>query len=259
MQTQHDHNHYVPSGGLVITATPPEGEPLYRDTTVITINPTDDMQNLDVTDMVGQLVCDTHLDLLLNPICMEYRKEDIEPLARSFRADVKALCRWMTAAIQAVGIKQSAISAVMSDPTLNGNCSNSGYLQQINQLKEKNNGILEKIEHAYGIYSDVDNMKNKKEYDEQIALHELQPNKYSNEDQLNMTSSVQFESKQKDLSSELCQGGIDIPELKPWNHMENLTENGVQPQKIPVKPACNKFGKIIKTIAGFETAMNLEE
>ena len=78
----------------------------------------------------------------------------------------------------------------MSDPTLNGNCVNRKWLERINNLKEKNNNILEKVEHAYGIYSDISNMKNKKEYDEQIALHELQPNKYSNEDQLNMTSSI---------------------------------------------------------------------
>ena len=87
-------------------------------------------------------------------------------------------------------------------------------------------------------------MKNKKEYDEQIALHELQPNKYSNEDQLNMTSSVQFETKAEDLTAELCQGGIEIPELKPWNHME-LSENKIEPKPIPSTCACNKFDKLI--------------
>lgn len=100
-------------------------------------------------------------------------------------------------------------------------------------------------------------MKNKKEYDEQIALAELQPNKYSNEDQLNMTSSVQSESSEEDLSAELCQGGIEIPELKPWNHME-LSENKVEPKPIPVKPACNKFDKLVQTLADFESAMNIE-
>ena len=102
----------------------------------------------------------------------------------------------MCAAIEAIGIKLSAISAVMSDPTLNGECENVKELAEINQLREKNHKILKKVEDAYGIYSDVDNMKNKKEYDEEIALHELQPSMYSNEDQLNMSSSVQ--SKQKE-------------------------------------------------------------
>lgn len=98
-------------------------------------------------------------------------------------------------------------------------------------------------------------MKNKKEYDEEIALHELQPNKYSNEDQLNMTSSVQSESNETRLASSICQGGIDIPELKPWHHL-NLSENKVKPERLPVKCACNKFDKIIKSIANFETWFN---
>lgn len=115
---------------------------------------------------------------------------NVAHLARHFRTDVKALCQWMCAAIEAVGIKQAAISAVMSDPTLNGNDSNVAEFQEINRLRELNEYILYKVEKAYGVYSDVDNMKNKKEYDEQIALHELQPSKYSNEDQLNMSSSI---------------------------------------------------------------------
>jgi hypothetical protein len=158
----------------------------------------------------------------------------------------------MVAAIEAIGIKQAAISAVMSDPTLNGNCANLGYLAQINELREKNHKLLEKVEHAYGIYNDVNNMKNKKEYDEEIALSELQPNKYSNEDQLNMGSSVQSESNETGLDAELCQGGIDITELKPWNHL-SLSENKVKPECLPSKCVCNKFDKLIKSIANFET------
>ena len=161
----------------------------------------------------------------------------------------------MVAAIEAVGIKQAAISAVMADPTLNGNCGNAGCqgpLGKINELREKNHKLLEKVEHAYGIYYDVNNMKNKKEYDEEIALHELQPNKYSNEDMLNMSSSLQSESNESGLDAELCQGGIDIPELKPWNHL-SLSENKVKPECLPSKCACNKFDKLIKSIANFET------
>lgn len=100
-------------------------------------------------------------------------------------------------------------------------------------------------------------MKNKKEYDEEIALHELQPNKYSNEDQLNMGSSVQSESKETCLSAELCEGGICIEQLKPWNHLE-LSENHVEPKSIPAKPVCNKFDKMIKSEAGFETMFTTE-
>ena len=146
----------------------------------------------------------------------------------------------------------------MSDPTLNGDCGNcscNGPLGKINKLREKNNKLLEKVEKAYGIYSDVNNMKNKKEYDEEIALHELQPNKFSNEDQLNMSSSVQSESNETGLDSELCQGGIDIQQLKPWNHLE-LSDNKIKPVPLPVEPACNKFDKIIQTVAGFETFFN---
>ncbi len=70
----------------------------------------------------------------------------------------------------------------MSDPTLNGKCRNTEYLSEINDLREKNNVLLDKVERAYAIYSDVENMKNKKEYDEANALRELQPSKFSNED-----------------------------------------------------------------------------
>ena len=140
----------------------------------------------------------------------------------------------------------------MSDPSLNGNCNNEKYLKEINRLREQNNILLGKVEHAYGIYMDVDNMKNKKEFDDEIALQELQPNKYSSEDQMNMTSSVQSESKEMGLSAELCQGGIDIPELKPWNHL-SIEENKVKPPEVPVKCVCNKFDKLIKSLSNFET------
>ena len=79
---------------------------------------------------------------------------------------MKALSTWLTSAIQAIGIKQVAISAVMSDPTLNGNCANDDILNEINALKKKNNDLQEQVEKACGMYSDVNNMKNKKEYDE---------------------------------------------------------------------------------------------
>ena len=73
----------------------------------------------------------------------------------------------------------------------------------------------------------------------------------------NMSSSIQTESNQKDFSSELCQGGIDIGELKPWNHL-SLSENKKKATDIPVKCVCNKFEKIIKSLASFESGMNLE-
>ena len=204
------------------------------------------------TPMKGVLSCPGHLEKLMNPVCIQYRVFNIAHLARNFRTDVKSLCQWMVSAVEAVGIRLASISAVMADPTLNGNCGNIEQLDEINQLREKNHIILAKVEHAYGIYSDVNNMKNKKEYDEEIALHELQPNKFSNEDQMNMGSSVQTESDEDSLSSELCSGGIDIEQLKPWNHLE-LSDSKVKAATIPNKCACNKFGKIIQTLAGFET------
>ena len=166
VETSHDHTHDISSGTLVNTETPAEGDPLPTNVIITTTPPINDQENFDITPLKGQLVCPGHLDLLLKPICMNYRKQDIALLARYFRADVKALCRWMEAAICAIGIKQSAISAVMSDPSLNGKCSNSGLLDEINILRRKNINIMSKIEHAYGVYYNVENMKNKKEYDE---------------------------------------------------------------------------------------------
>ena len=69
-----------------------------------------------------------------------------------------------------------------------------------------------------------------------------------------MGSSAQAETEESGLDSKVCQGGIEIPELKPWNHLE-LSENKVEPKCIPCKCACNKFDKIIKTLAGFESLM----
>lgn len=143
----------------------------------------------------------------------------------------------------------------MNDPSLNGKCCNANWLKKINCLKEKNNILLQKAEKAYGIYSDIDNMKNKDKYDDEIARQELQPNKFSNEDQLNMTSSVQTETKQFDLAGEICKGGI-MKELQPWNHLE-LNPNKKKPKCIPVKCVCNKFGKTIKSDANFEAQMQM--
>ena len=41
--------------------------------------------------------------------------------------------------------------------------------------------------------------------------------------------------------------------------MDQLSGNRVNASQIPVTKACNKFDKIIKTIAGFESAMNIEK
>lgn len=251
--TIHDHIHTIPIGTIVtplntVPLTPlPTGLPI-----VCPPSEAGDSMNLDTCDLIGHFTCPGHLSDLLAPICKCYKVNNIFYLSENYRPFVKELCQWMVAAIEAIGIKQSAISAVMADPTLNGNCGNDTYLCKINELREKNHNLLSKVEHAYGIYSDVNNMKNKKEYDEEIALHELQPNKFSNEDMLNMSSSVQSEASESGLDSELCQGGIDIAELKPWNHL-NPSENKIEPEELPCKCACNKFEKIIKSIASFET------
>ena len=254
--TIHDHIHTIPLGTLVTPLNTAEETPLPTGVPIV-VPPSvsGDSMNLDTIDLIGHFTCPGHLSDLLKPICVCYKVNNIAFLSENYRPFVKELCQWMVAAIEAIGIKQAAISAVMSDPTLNGNCSNAGCqgpLGKINDLREKNHKLLSKVEHAYGIYSDVNNMKNKKEYDEEIALHELQPNKYSNEDMLNMSSSAQSESNESGLDAELCQGGIDIKELKPWNHL-SLSENKVKPECLPSKCACNKFDKLIKSIANFET------
>ncbi len=252
--TEHDHTHKLPMGATVMSECEDKA-PVIIDSEVIseTAESTGwDSYNFDTIPLIGYFTCPGHLSDLLKPVCKCYKVNNIFYLSENYRPFVKELCQWMVAAIEAIGIKQAAISAVMADPTLNGNCSNDTYLNKINELREKNHNLLSKVEHAYGIYSDVNNMKNKKEYDEEIALHELQPNKYSNEDMLNMGSSVQSETSETSLDAELCQGGIDIKELNPWNHL-SLSENKIKPPCLPVKCACNKFDKIIKTIANFET------
>lgn len=71
-----------------------------------------------------------------------------------------------------------------------------------------------------------------------------------------MTSSLQSESNSYDLAAEICKGGI-MKELQPWNHLE-LGENHIEPKPIPAKCACNKFDKVVQTLAGFESAMIIE-
>jgi len=267
VETRHNHVHQLPGGAVIMSPGPtcPESEgspttPVYVNQTVMTTDASPnnwDTYNFDTTDLVGHFTCPGHRALLLAPVCVAYRTGPIAHLSKNYRPDVKELCQWMCAAIEAIGLKQAAISAVMSDPTLNGKCKNDTYLSMINDLREKNHKLLSKVEEAYGIYSDVKNMKNKKEYDEEIALHELQPNKFSNEDQMNMGSSIQSETKESTLDAELCQGGIDIKELKPWNHLD-LSENHVKPEELPAKCACNKFEKIIKSLSSFESMFNME-
>ena len=43
-------------------------------------------------------------------------------------------------------------------------------MKKINDLRDKNFKLLEKVEKAYAIYSDIDNLKNKKDWDDEIAL-----------------------------------------------------------------------------------------
>jgi hypothetical protein len=251
--TMHDHIHTIPAGTLVTPYTSPEGMNLPTGVPIV-VPPSElgDSYNFDTIDLIGHFTCPGHIELLLDPICVSYKVNNIAYLAENYRSIVKELCQWMVSAIEAIGLKQAAISAVMSDPTLNGDCLNDVHLLQINLLRQRNHELLSKVENAYGIYSDVNNMKNKKEYDEEIALHELQPNKYNNEDQLNMSSSVQSETNESGLDAELSQDGIDIPELRPWNHL-NLSDNKVKAEVLPVKCACNKFDKIVKSVANFET------
>lgn len=83
-----------------------------------------------------------------------------------------------------------------------------------------------------------------------MDLREIQPNKYSNEDQINMNSSVGLGSSPLNLST--TASTMILPELQPWNHLTS-EENKVEPEPIPNKCACDKLGQAIKSISGFET------
>ena len=206
-----------------------------------------DGTNMDMTPLKGVLTCPGHLEKLMKPVCVDYRVYNISHLAKNYVADIKSLCHWLVSAIEAVGLKLAVISAVMSDPTLSGKDENNEVLNQISKLREKNSKIREKVEEAYCTYQEVGDMKNKKEYDEQIALAELQPNKYSNEDQLNMTSSLQSETNQSGLGSKIDASDISIGELMPWSNM-SLNEGGVEAKPIAQSPKPTNFDDIISSI-----------
>ena len=73
-----------------------------------------------------------------------------------------------------------------------------------------------------------------------------------------MGSSLQSETNESGLDAELCQGGIDIKELTPWNHL-SLSDNHVEATPIPSKCICPKFDKIVKTLSNFESQLKLED
>jgi hypothetical protein len=64
-----------------------------------------DTQNMDVTPLKGVMTCPGHLERLMKPVCIQYRVFNIAHLAKNFRTDVKSLCQWLCAAIEAIGIK----------------------------------------------------------------------------------------------------------------------------------------------------------
>ena len=102
-----------------------------------------DTMNMDLSPLKGILTCPGHLEALLKPVCVHYRIYNIAHLAKNYRADVKSLCQWMVSAIEAIGLKLATISAVMSDPSLNGEDSNKDNLKKINDLREDNSKIRE--------------------------------------------------------------------------------------------------------------------
>lgn len=93
-----------------------------------------DTVNYDLTPLKGIFTCPGHLERLMKPVCVHYRVYDIDHLSRHYRPDVKALCNWLVCAIEAIGIKLATISAVQSDPTMNGNDSNMEDLGKISDL-----------------------------------------------------------------------------------------------------------------------------
>lgn len=161
VETSHDHTHTVIGDTLV------SGGNAHSHPVNIESQPSSgcDSAFQMTSPLEGYLSCPGHLVDLLKPVCVGYREQDIEPLAQHYRSNLKNLCRWMVSAIEAIGLKFSAISVVMSDPSLNGSTINGAFLSQINLLREHNSLLLEQVEHAYGLYSDVNNMKSKREYD----------------------------------------------------------------------------------------------
>ena len=73
-----------------------------------------------------------------------------------------------------------------------------------------------------------------------------------------MTSSVQTETDERDLESETNANEIHIPAIKPWTHLD-VDDNHLNAKSIEITRPCNKFNKIVKSMAGFEALMNFEE
>ena len=134
--------------------------------------------------------CPHHLPMLLAPIPVDYRDIDICYLSANCRKNFNGLTSWLTSALYAIGVKRTALAAVINDTSLNGNDENEPWLTMLCDLNAKNIIIKEEIENAIKSYNGTKPLLQKADLDKIIAAKELSPTHYSNQTLLNMSSEL---------------------------------------------------------------------
>ena len=134
--------------------------------------------------------CPHHLPMLLAPIPVDYRDIDIKYLSANCRKNFNGLTSWLTSALYAIGVKRTALAAVINDTSLNGNDENKPWLTMLCDLNAKNIIIKEEIENAIKSYNGTKPLLQKADLDKIIAAKELSPTHYSNQTLLNMSSEL---------------------------------------------------------------------
>ena len=134
--------------------------------------------------------CPHHIPMLLAPVPVDYRDIDIKWLSANCRKNFNFLCSWLTSTLYALGVKRTALAAVINDTSLNGNDENLVWLQELNTLNMKNNIIKKETDKIIAGYNGAGPLLEKVDLDRIIAAKELSPQHYSNQALMNMSSQL---------------------------------------------------------------------
>ena len=134
--------------------------------------------------------CPHHLPMLLAPVPVAYRDVPINYLSANCRKHFNFFASWLTSVLYAIGVKRTALGAVITDTSLNGDDANLEWLSELNTLTFKNNILKKEIDRIISNYNGSGPLLSKSDLDKVIAAKELSPVHYSNQVLLNMSSQV---------------------------------------------------------------------
>lgn len=199
--------------------------------------------------------CPHHLPLLLAPVPVDYRDIDINYLSANCRKNFNFLTSWLTSALYAIGIKRTALSAVINDTSLNGNDENIAWLTELNTLNEKNLIIKDEIDKAISQYNGTGELLPKADLDEIIAAKELSPTRYSNQTLMNMSSELHLLNTDPvtvlNLATNENRTGTTVSDSPPLEWKKIILPSDMSPE------AAEAFNEAVKK--GKEAELKIEE